>query len=1426
MAEFEDLPIEDVEQDYDTPVNPSDLPDYLYTDNPRSRNYYTAQAAAIESSMTEKTLFESFLEISRSQNDPKVSLSQKANERSEYDRNNLREAYLADPGASPEDAQENLAATEELMHEIDQDADNEELQFVRAVSQGNLTPEAERELAFQLKAERLIQDTWDSMSWGQVAWDGLELLVPGNILKGNKELTGSYFSAREYMENFVTNFKSLPVEEQTELLPHVRDWLRDNLDNDFKVMDTLSTLVEPGEDGLAQFDKFWALFDVADMTLITGSLGVKLAKLSKRMNAVRALQRAGGTDNAADVAAASTIDNSVREAANLEPDEVANIVTGMDTGLDAAYAGGLSTESLNRIKTFERQTRELSGAIGGEDFVLKEGLLQKQERARAEKKFEVGMQEIGIENLRVKDRKSNATVYEFDEKLEDGSTAPRSFELQLTLDNVGLYEQAEVGVASRFLTSPNVWAKGKLRDDVKAAIRGDTQQARIFRHLVDMQREATRSILGPAGLKGLNPRSRRKLAQLDHVLRTGDEREEIYTPLELKAGVDGVKLDDNQIEAYYKIRSLADNLFFIRNAEERRSMQIRGLKEIVLDERTFARARPMDINGARSSLRQTNPRIVWHMERQRFENLEDLDLAELYGDGYQIARFSEPEEIPGTGQKVNYIIAREPDFRNLSPIVLHYRKGYIPKVNLNVQHFVKKFENAEIDGKTVENGNVTTIRMFDNKTEADQWAKEFRDENPGVEIRVVGDRQLEEERRANIVDGPSFGGFGVNNRARSREEIPFGLEGRTPDRLGAFESLSRNIAAVSRYVARNEWRLGMEQRILNTANNIMPQSNFQNYNALRQLPDTPEGKFIGKLVNQLDEWMGMPSKEEQLFSALMGSIYEKTVGSKFPGMGQVRNSVGYLRHKDPINAARAASFNLFLGWFNPAHLFVQGSGAAVNLSVNIFRPKELARVYRGQTALAVADYAQNEKTFRHVAKSFGMDVEELQNMTQAWKRSGLRDGILTTADHAASLSGRGTAVDGISRLAEKGRLFYTMGELFNRRTAYVTAWREFVSRTGRKVPTTEEEREILTRANNMLLNMHAANKAMWQKGFLSLPTQFMQVSTKTLESLLGVNGSFTRAERARILFSQTLLYGAAGIPIGGMAVNALAGASGKTQADIERMDPATVAAINEGFVGWLTMAMFESDAEVAPRFALIRSIAEYGDTFLFQDTTAAELFLGAFGSSASRFWDGITKTLEPLSAGLAGVREINYMQAVNDIGQTASSWNNMSKALFMHRFDRLTDKSGRTIAENFNTADIVMQAIGFSPEDVAETYELADINRAKEQLRSDVVDSIVETMWDYSNNLYNETITEDKIEETRRKMAILYQTLDTERERRLAREEVQRRLTEGDSRHEREWRRFRRNFHDGTIDHFLTWRQKLLTKGLLREGVYDLEDEE
>jgi hypothetical protein len=610
-------------------------------------------------------------------------------------------------------------------------------------------------------------------------------------------------------------------------------------------------------------------------------------------------------------------------------------------------------------------------------------------------------------------------------------------------------------------------------------------------------------------------------------------------------------------------------------------------------------------------------------------------------------------------------------------------------------------------------------------------------------------------------------------------------------------------------------------------------SRFKSFEDLRAAPDTDEGKVIKSMYTQIRDWTGMPTSTELAFQDMNRRLIDTAFGRKMPGAKRMLLNV---RQSDPIGAARATAFHSLLGWFNPRQLWIQAQGLAVAASMNILRPDQLALVIRDQTALQMLQHMRGTpKQIAHVAKATGMDKNYLEKMYAAWKRSGLQDSVLTNADHAAAASGHGIAMDALSRAADQGLFFYKGGELLNRRFSFATSFREQFGKAKAGFDVDDVALgSVLDRSNNLMLNMSKANRAAWQRGALSLTFQFNQVSQKAMESVLGLNGNFTAAERWKIMAGQVGLYGAAGVPLGSMGAHWLMEALGyDTQLELEQeLGPEMVKLVNEGFLGWLTMTMLNADLEIGPDSSLAQGIENIIDDLFFEERNFSELVLGAFGSVSNNFWEGLTQVPKKLSFASITGNPVDYVKAIGSPFLNSLSFTrNIDRAIFMDNFDKIINRSGQTIAQNFTDSEKFYQAMGFRTRREADYYRgRIQIDARKEYLNT-VSENMVNLYYQAAALSLKGELSDSQLDEISAVMGALMYDLNPYEES-TVRERVKNNLYSTDTLEGQMWDEYRRYNAEGGVNNLMRWsrllegnfsqmRNLLQQGGVLREGVYD-----
>ena len=455
----------------------------------------------------------------------------------------------------------------------------------------------------------------------------------------------------------------------------------------------------------------------------------------------------------------------------------------------------------------------------------------------------------------------------------------------------------------------------------------------------------------------------------------------------------------------------------------------------------------------------------------------------------------------------------------------------------------------------------------------------------------------------------------------------------------------------------------------------------------------------------------------------------------------------------------SAAFHTLLGFYNPIQWIVQAQGAAV--TAGVLGPTRTLKMLRRQNAIFATQYNKNlsDGYLKRVGQATGYSTEELRATKQLWDKSGFHDSMFSNADVQSAVEGFPVTSGAIRRVFDEGLLFYRAGEGFNRRMAFLAALDEAGDVT--KVLNNDDLfRQVITRASDLMLNLGKANRSGFQKGLLSIPTQFKQVIFKTGEAIIGKQ--FTSAERTRIIASQLMLYGAAGLPFGNWGMRHAMDMAGFSKSDLG-LAPGTeteeslnvVKAINGGMMDALALMMFDADVEFSDRLSLVQGFNEMVQAFTEERSVPMELVIGPIASSTSGFWQKF-KTIEAVTAGGAEEFQRNHtfdssLDALQFIGtklgdaglSTFSSWRNSTKARVLFNANRLLDRKGKVVnRRDFNWFEKASSALGFQLGDQERLRDLRTVNTDRANHITDVSDTMADLWRAYWVNTLDGPVSE------------------------------------------------------------------------------------
>lgn len=820
----------------------------------------------------------------------------------------------------------------------------------------------------------------------------------------------------------------------------------------------------------------------------------------------------------------------------------------------------------------------------------------------------------------------------------------------------------------------------------------------------------------------------------------------VYTENELIAGVQTLNgtirlTNPAEIQAYYKRRVVADQLWAMENYASRREMEVIGFKATKVKGQEVI-GKPFDSSAAaKSSIAQKPGHNVWRAKEDTTELITDELIDAMYAEGRVLMRLKDNWNTTGAGpiasggEFVEYAFIAQERIRDLPESVIHYRQGWVPNVYDGVEFVVQQRIPINKAGE-IGAHRVNTLRLFASKKEAETFRAqqiatfvfknpEFTPEDAAKLFDIKDGSVMNQLERAG--NGLSGSG-GLYTEVRSADQLLMGLAGVPAELVSPTEAMGRRMDQLGTILTKNEWRLGREQEWINTVRNADPTIKIEGFNGTR-LPNNPLGKALDRQRNQINMWNRMPTKQESMMEGQIQKIHDWALeGAR--GMGLEKTSIKsllWLKHSDPSAAIRSANMHLLLGTLNPAQLYVQASAAVVAMSLS--KLSSIPGIIKTTAQIAAMDNIQNAKTFGKVIDMLGVDKQLSKGDAEifhAWKRSGLYESVRSNADlNYMSTTGLGVTSDWLRKAENISLLIYRAGELTNRRISFIAAfkrWRE----ANPNAPVNDDNMAIVGReANLTMLELNKGNPAWWQGGngasgaqkIAAMTGQFQQVLAKTVELAAKgeKRGGFSTAQKKRIATGQLLMFGVAGVP-----PLAIVAPSMMDWLGVEDEEGTIANIINQGSVGGLVKEVFGADVDVANRAALGASVAEtFRDIVTSRDPMWLKL-LAVTGATAQRLGQAgqeisaIAKSqaftslveLEPLlmadRSGQEAMDVPTMLQTAGDIARALanvpSTGRNLLKARMMHNANRILDRRGNVVIErDFDFATELGQALGFRP---------------------------------------------------------------------------------------------------------------------------------
>ena len=557
-----------------------------------------------------------------------------------------------------------------------------------------------------------------------------------------------------------------------------------------------------------------------------------------------------------------------------------------------------------------------------------------------------------------------------------------------------------------------------------------------------------------------------------------------------------------------------------------------------------------------------------------------------------------------------------------------------------------------------------------------------------------------------------------------------------------FKTINQSLMNVANLSSMSDYKLSAAERWQNTFGTYLSHKPTSPMDALRNGvmdPKTPE--FIRQqaeaqrdVIKRTLGWRTEYDRQKEIY----GRRFAEWVGGDDPYSIRDKATAAistWWNNNNPVQALRGAAFDLKLGLFNVAQLPLQiGTLVAATTLNPKYGFQGMVGLVPLRTFLTKSGTDKMLDTFiergTHTAAGFS-DAAEYKLFMNSAKESGFFDiggTHLLINDYGPNAAAGILSSEGALRQA--GRFWFNEGEVWNRAVAWRIAWGEAKDK-GLTVGSKDFQREVAGRAEDYAFGMSEQSAAYWQKGLLSIPTQFWAYNARMLEAMLGK--TFTPQQRARLIIGQTLMFGSAGIPMAPYISEQIK----KHNGEAPSLD-SVYGFMDRGLLDEVIYHATGADIQVSAR---------YGTGSFWTDTIKDMFGSSAFGEKSfmdvagGATWSIGKAGFETLidvakyAAAESGAEDIPLTEnALMRLASNISLVSNLHKAYLVHQYGTLMTNKGTTIASGIPSQSAWAVALGMQPGEVDQVSAMMGYL----QDNKDAVEEVTKVITNYRARMINE----------------------------------------------------------------------------------------
>lgn len=431
------------------------------------------------------------------------------------DSQEVTQNFVSNPYALAGDFQATSSAAGVAVTEAKNQANDVDKQYAESITGPNVNMDKIEEEAARASMFKVLNEFEEEVSMGDNIMDFLGGFVPGKSTWDGYQVTGNFWEQSEGVARAIRGFKTQPIEVQERVFPVLKEELRDKV-GDAQAYRILEQFLNPtGGEESDEFSKLDTVMDALDLTGIGFVFGKVLKGAKQGYNLTKSMRRVGNEQGAVDSAVASLADEEIRAATNQDEVTAIGNVLPFDISVeDPGYVKELHGKVYNELKQYFGEVDKTAEDIMLGNGFLKEGIVSTRTRAELEEEVIKKFKAEQAENITRVSRDENQTIFKYNILDENGEVTEKTYTMNVTLDDAGMWEQSESSLLSNFLGSPSWIARSQsLSEDVATSQRLDYLSGRINKQLTDLTRRA----LEPLG-NLLKPSNKKSLAKVDNAL--------------------------------------------------------------------------------------------------------------------------------------------------------------------------------------------------------------------------------------------------------------------------------------------------------------------------------------------------------------------------------------------------------------------------------------------------------------------------------------------------------------------------------------------------------------------------------------------------------------------------------------------------------------------------------------------------------------------------------------------------------------------------------------------------------------------------------------------------------------------------------------------------------------------------------------------